>query len=179
WKCRRRRARWDLGIGAMWHRAGYWRYRFTSCRVRGRVPGSGGGCRGEGDALGAEGTLGGGPRVAGERGGGVKGDAQLIRDQRVRVAESEEGGDRDGYRALPAQRFGAGGHGRARVDGVVDDAHPPAADAAGHRRQVIPGRLTRRAVAGQEGRREQVGDGVGQERAAFYRAADRVDRVLA
>jgi hypothetical protein len=108
----------------------------------------------------------------------VEGDAQLIGDHRARVAEGEEGGDRDGYRALVAQRFRAGGNGRARVDGVVDDAHLPAADAAGHRRQVISGRLAGRAVAGQEGGREQVGDGVGQERAAFQRSADRVDRVL-
>jgi hypothetical protein len=109
----------------------------------------------------------------------VEGDAQLIRDDRARVAEGEEGGDRDGYRALVAQHFRAGDHGRARVDGVVDDADPPGADPAGHRPQVIPGGLARRAVAGQEDRREQVADGVGQERAAFHGAADGVDRVLA
>jgi hypothetical protein len=43
---------------------------------------------------------------------------------------------------------------------------------------VIPGRLAGRAIAGQEGDPEQVGDGVGQERAALQRPAHRVDRVL-
>jgi len=142
----------------------------------------GGGAR-DRDAGGALRALPGGPGLARYRAGRVEGHVHAGRDDRARLAQRQQRGhgDRDG--APVADLPQAGRDGRAGVDRVVDDGHPPAADPAWHLGQAVPARLSRppggRAVAGQEGYPQPVGERIGEERAAFQRPAHRVGRALA
>jgi len=140
-------------------------------------------CVGERDTGGAQRALAGGPGPARYRTDRIERHAHALRYRRARLTQGEQRGhgDRDG--APIADLLQAGRDGRAGVNRVVYDGHPPAADPAGYLGQAVPGCLSRppgrHAVAGQEGRPQPIGECVGQERAAFQRPAYRVGRVLA
>jgi DNA-binding LacI/PurR family transcriptional regulator len=147
----------------------------------GRLPAFGG--IGECDAGRAQRALPGGPGLARYRAGRVERHAHALRDRRARPAQAEQRRHRDGDATPVADLLQAGRDGRADVDRVVDDGHPPAADPAGHRGQAIPGHLFRppggRAVARQEGCPQPIGERVGEERAAVQGPAHRVGRLVA
>ena len=88
-------------------------------------------------------------------------------------------GDRD--RPGVPHLMEAGPDGCPGVDRIIDDGDPPPRDAAWHRGKAVPAHVpglgSGMTISGQEGRSQDVGDGLGQERATVQGTAHRVDLV--
>ena len=86
----------------------------------------------EREAGGAQRALAGGPGPARYRAGRVERHVHARRDRCARLTRGQQRGHGDGDSAPVADLPQAGRDGRAGVNRVVDDGHPPAADPAGH-----------------------------------------------